>query len=321
MLNRKITTSQKLRGFFKYLRLKAQKKPVLMNLEVTKCCNAKCDICDYWKTKSESRLDDYLPVVQRINPLVVTLTGGEPLLRNDILDIIHRIKENTNFVYVSMVTNGSLLTEEKAKRLWKAGLDQLSISLDCPGTKHDEQRGIKRLYAHISNLIPKLSADTNNIIALNTVIMKDNLSQIVDIAKLAHEWNVKVSYSTYTTLKTGNKAKDIIKPEKLKQLRTDIDKILKLKSDFGNIMNSENYLKRIPIYFETGAIGGCQAGRNFIQVTPDGYLKPCAELPAFCHYSEYDRRPDAVSCDKCWVACRGESEVPVTLGRVMEFIR
>jgi len=320
VLSKKITTSQKLEGFFKYFRIKVQKSPIFMALEVTKHCNAKCNICDYWKTKSESRLDDYLPVVQRINPLVVTLTGGEPLLRKDLSDIIYRIKENTNFIYVCIVTNGSLLTEEKAKELWKAGLNQLSISLDYLGAKHDEQRGIKGLYAHISNLIPNLSTGSDNDIVLNTVIMKDNMDQLVDIARQAHEWNVKVSYSAYTAMKTFNRA-HIVKPESLEQLRAEITEIIKLKSDLGNIMNSDYYLKRIPIYFETGAIGGCQAGRSFIQVTPDGYLKPCAELPVFCHYSEYNGRPNEVTCDKCWYACRGESEAPVTLRRIMEFVR
>ncbi|KPK96296.1 hypothetical protein AMJ80_00875 [bacterium SM23_31] len=320
MFRRKMTVFQKFGGFFKYIRIKILKTPILINLEVTKKCNAKCDICDYWKTESESGFTDYLPVVQHINPLVVTLVGGEPLLRKDLPDIIRRIKENTNLVYISLITNGSLLTEEKAKKLWKAGLDQLSISLDYLGIKHDEQRGIKGLYTHISNLIPRLSAASDNNIVLNTIIMKDNLDQIVDIAIQAYKWDVMVSYSTYTALKTGNKA-HIVTPETLKRLRAVIAEILKLKSDLGNIMNSDYYLKKIPIFLEAGSIGGCQAGRCFVHVTPDGYLKPCAELPAFCHHSEYKERPDAVNCDKCWSACRGESEAPLTLKRIMEFIR
>ena len=75
----------------------------------------------------------------------VRITGGEPLLRTDVVDIVRRIKEIDGIEDVSITTNGLFLAK-KAKALKEAGLDRLNISLDTfkpevykgnyPGRKH-----------------------------------------------------------------------------------------------------------------------------------------------------------------------------------------
>ena len=55
-------------------------------MEVTKLCNARCDFCDYWQTRNEERLKDYSDLIRKIDPLVVMVTGGEPMLRKDIVE-------------------------------------------------------------------------------------------------------------------------------------------------------------------------------------------------------------------------------------------
>ena len=70
-------------GLSKFIKTKVKNSPKLVNLEVTKLCNAKCDFCDYWQTKHEERLTDYTQLIKKIDPLVVMVTGGEPMLRKD----------------------------------------------------------------------------------------------------------------------------------------------------------------------------------------------------------------------------------------------
>lgn len=55
---------------------------------------------------------------------MVTLTGGEPMLRTDIIEIIKGIKRAVPTVYLAMINNGSLMTLEKAKQLLDAGMNQ-----------------------------------------------------------------------------------------------------------------------------------------------------------------------------------------------------
>lgn len=120
-----------------------------LTVEVTKRCNARCSFCHYWKEDPPRELADYGALVKHFDPLVVTLSGGEPLLRDDIAGVIRGIRDADPIVYVGMVTNGALLTVNGARELRSAGLDQLSISLDYAGPRHDRVRALPGLYEKI----------------------------------------------------------------------------------------------------------------------------------------------------------------------------
>ncbi|MCC7429487.1 radical SAM protein [bacterium] len=320
MVPEKLTFRKKINGFFKYVSIKTQERPVLMNLEVTKRCNARCDFCDYWKTKDKNELEDYLPIVKKIDPLVLAITGGEPTLRRDLVDIVRRIKENVDTIYISMISHGYMLTEEKAKELYEAGLDQICISVDYIGERHEISRGLKGLWNHLEDLIPKLGKIGFQNVALNTIIMNDNLDEIIPLVHKAKEWGVKIGFSSYTSLKVGNDSHYVVY-ERQAELEKIIKEILRLKGELKNVMSSDFYLENIPSYFSNRALGDCQAGKYWVQVTPDGYIKHCSEFPIFTHYSEYNYKeivsPD---CDKCWYSCRGESQAPFSFKRVYELV-
>ena len=319
MLTRKMTPFRKFRAVLKYIKIRVQRRPVLVNLEVTKFCNAGCDFCDYWQTKKSPKLDDYVDVVRKINPMMVTMTGGEPLLRKDLKNVVQNLRDSFGFLYIGMVTHGQLLTLEKAKGLWDAGLDQLSISMNYLGPKHDEERGLPGLFDHLSKLIPKLKDVSVDNVVLNIVIKDDNLDHIPRLIQQAHEWGVRVSMSSYTGLKNGNET-HMVHGDRLAQLNTTIDKIKEMKKLYRNVVTSDFYLSMVPKYFEQGYMEGCKAGKSFIQVTPDGHLKVCPEMPVLGHYSEYKRQKEDVTCTKCWYSCRGESQAPMTVKRIWELV-
>ena len=319
MLTGKMTPGRKLRFALKFAKTTALRRPRLVNLEVTKFCNAKCDFCDYWHTKVSPSLDDYVEVIRKINPVVVSITGGEPLLRKDLPRLIRRIHENMFFVYIGMITNGSLLTVTKARELWDAGLDQLSISMNHLGQAHDRERGIPGLFDHVSKLVARLPAVGLDNVQLNVVIMEDNLKVIPQIVGRAHQWGVKVSFSAYTSLKTGN-SDHLVSRERMRKLEDLVEELKDLKRRLKNIVSSTYYLDRVPAYFRNGGVGGCRAGQKFIQVTPDGYLKACSEMPATQRYTDYKRWKYRQQCTSCWYGCRGESQVPVTMERVRELL-
>jgi MoaA/NifB/PqqE/SkfB family radical SAM enzyme len=319
MLTRKMTPWRKCKAVLKYIKITAQRRPRLVNLEVTKFCNASCDFCDYWRVKESPRLDDYAGIIRKINPMMVTLTGGEPLLRKDLPEVIRKLREGFGFLYIGMVTHGQLLTLEKAKALWDAGLDQLSISMNYLGPRHDEERGLPGLFDHLSKLIPRLKDVGVDNVVLNTVIQDGNLDHVADLIRQAHEWGIRISFSAYTSLKNGNE-RHMVRPERQERLRAVIEEIRVLKRRYRNVVSSGYYLSVIPRYFERGSVEGCRAGRSFVQVTPDGYLKVCSEMPVYGHGSEYRPRREGVDCTKCWFSCRGESQAPLTPGRLWELV-
>ena len=130
-------------------------------------CNARCDFCDYWQTRNEERLDDYTDLIKKIDPLVVMVTGGEPMLRKDIVEIIRQIKSASFFTYTGIITKGDLLNIDKANKMYEAGIDQIAISLDFLGDRHSENRGVKGLWNHISKLIPEISSKLHKTISIN----------------------------------------------------------------------------------------------------------------------------------------------------------
>jgi MoaA/NifB/PqqE/SkfB family radical SAM enzyme len=312
---------QKIRGAIKYAWVRLRGGPLLVNMEVTHLCNAQCDFCDFWKTKRSGKLTDYdyIDALRRLNPLCVTLTGGEPTINKHLPEVVRNIKSAFGFMYVGMVTHGSLLTLEKAEALWDAGIDQIAVSLNYLGPEHDTERGIPGLYEHLAGLIPRMTARGINVV-LNTVIMQDNLGHIVPIARQARAWGAKVSYSCYSDFKNGNDA-HLIDSDHLDQVERVVDELLALKPRLGNIVSSAYYLRRIPGYFRDTLPHTCQAaGKWLIQLTPAGEIKPCPELPVVSHYKDFKTAGRPIACSRCWYSCRGETQAALTIERAMEVL-
>lgn len=306
---------------YKYYRNLAQKRPISANLEVTKRCNARCNFCDYWKTKKENVIDDYGPIIKKIDPMIVTLTGGEPLLRRDLPDIIRNIRKAVPTIYVAMITNGSLLTIEKAKELHEAGLDQLSLSVDFLDERHDESRGIPNLWKRISELAPELTKIGLDAVNINWIIMEENFDQTLQVAEKAREWGTTLSYTSYCDLKSMNGG-HFLSEENVARFPSIIDEIIHFKKRFKTIRSSDFFLSMMPRYYNHQRIDACPAGLRWVQITPEGWYKPCSELPPVVHWTEYDHKKSfqPQECTLCWYSCRGEAQTPIDLKRVREFL-
>jgi len=314
------SAAKKAEGLLKYVKNRVTGWPRLINLEVTKYCNARCSFCPCWTIKGHPQLDDYSPIMKKFRPIVLSLNGGEPLIRRDFVDIVRQVRPYVT--YLSMITHGQLLTVDKFKELIEAGINQVTISLNYLNDRHDQERGIKDLFQHIATIAPQITALGYNNLAFNTVITSKNLDQLIPIVKQAHQWGVKVNFSSYSEGK--NNVPDYnVACEQEYELNQVLEELIVLRKELGNILSTEYYLRNIPRYFRDHKIDGCLAGHRFIQMTPDGYIKRCSETDVFCHWTEYDpgllEKPNP--CNICWLACRGETESPLTPKRVWEFIK
>jgi len=250
--------------------------------------------------------EDYAELRSVLKPMAVQLSGGEPLLRRDLPDIIRAVKEPSGLPYTILVTNGRLLTEEKYLALRPLGLNQISISLDFPDSRHDDFRRSPGLYAHLEKLVPALARHGYDDVALNTAITRQNLPALVEIYERAKEWGVAISYSAYTPLRTKSMEHYIESVEDLAQLRTTLDRLVELKGKNGRIANSPWTLTGIHDFFRDGTVPGCNAGRRFMVVTPTGGLRPCSMFD-----NEYTSRKAIVrefvptnECGGCYVSIR-----------------
>ncbi len=299
--------------FFKYLTLGGLFN---INLEVTKRCNARCNFCDYWKEGASPELEDYVPVVKKLKPLSVSLTGGEPLLRKDLAHVIASLRRSSGFLFISLITNGSLLTAERGLELWKAGLDELSISLDYLDERHDQDRGLPGLVEHILSVAPSLTAAGVNL-CFNVVIKSENYQEVPKILSRSSKMGIKVSLSTYNCWRINNDD-HMVKKNELLALEGVISELKNLKKEEDTLTTGEYYLNRIPEFFQKRGIPGCTAGLNWIQITPDGKIKRCSDHPVAGHFTEWHRgffKP--THCDRCWYSCRGAAQEAWTLKRFL----
>ena len=291
-------------------------KPLVVSFEITHSCTCNCVHCDRGgKTIEQDLLEpaDYTGLVSSLRPSVVQVSGGEPLLREDVEDIVKAIKKRPNGLpHVILVTNGSLLNEGKYVALKRAGVDRFSVSLDFPDERHDRFRRHRGLYAHLEETIPRLARFGYNDIAMNSAITRPNFPHLIELANKAEEWGVNISYSAYGVLRTGDSEFFLYSEDDLASLRREIHDLVRLKKRKGRILNSTYALMRTYEFFRNGYIPNCNAGRRFLVVRPSGRLVPCSMRPHERLYSTQEELLREFSknnvCGECYVAIRAYSD-------------
>ncbi len=158
--------------------------------EVTRSCNLACVHCRASSLKGpyagELDTKECLHLVDEIaaagKPMII-LTGGEPLLRPDIYDIA---KYGTDKgLRMVLASNGTLVTQEAARKMKEAGIQRVSISLDGADAKrHDAFRKVPGAYAGAMKGIAHLKKAGMDF-QINTTITRDNLDQLESILKSA----------------------------------------------------------------------------------------------------------------------------------------
>jgi MoaA/NifB/PqqE/SkfB family radical SAM enzyme len=307
-------------GGFRFAEYLARGGLFNINLEVTKRCNARCDFCDYWQEDHPPELTDYVPVVKKLKPLSIGLTGGEPLLRPDLAEIIASLRQNFGFLVIGLVTNGLLLTPKRGRELWQAGLDELSISLDYLDERHDRDRGLPGLAKHILAVVPPLK-DAGLDLCFNVVLKRGNYREIPAILERAAALGVKVSLSTYNGWRIHNED-HMLTGEDLPALREILAAVKAFTRRQNTLTTGEFYLDRIPEFFQQRGVPGCTAGLNWVQVTPDGMIKRCSDQPITHHWSQWRRDLfEPTECRRCWYSCRGAAQEPWTFKRFVDLSR
>ena len=291
------------------------KRPIVVSYEVTLSCNCNCRHCDLGgviKDEKQIKPEEYGDLTQRLKPLAVQISGGEPLLRKDIAAIVKTIKQ-AGVKYAILVTNGVLLNESNYLQLREAGVDQFSVSLDFPDERHDEFRRRPGLYKRLEQTLPRLAKLGFRDIILNTAITKANLREILPLAKKAFDWGVDISYSAYTALRTRNEDYCLNNGEDLGILRQAINELVALRKRDNHIANPKAVLLNTLKFFEQGCMPDCKAGIRFLVVMPDGSLIPCS-----LHRSKYATQKEMIEkfpltnqCSSCYLSLRSYSELSV----------
>ncbi len=289
------------------------------NLQVTYRCNFRCEICDFWKPEYQGRdelsLGDVRVVADqlaRLGTFLVSLAGGEPLVRNDLDRIIGILAEDH---FPILITNGWFVDEEMSRALFRWGLQEISVSIDyATPARHDAMRGrpgafdrgIKAL-----ELLRKNRPSAMNRVHMITVLMDDNIGEIEDLIRLARE--LRITY--LVTLYSFNRGK---KAERLPR-REVSDYLMGLKAKHPNFVSLSGYVRRFDEAIARGGIGDCQAGKRYLNIDNRGDVALCTETTdepvgnvlredIFDLRGRLAARNETTDCAQCWTSCRGFAE-------------
>jgi MoaA/NifB/PqqE/SkfB family radical SAM enzyme len=285
-------------------------RPIVVSFEVTDSCTCYCKHCDHGGPRDDVRHlrpAEYRRYMDELRPCVVQVSGGEPLMRDDVVDIVREIKHCPWPPYLILVSNWSLMTAEKYLALRSSGVDQFSVSLDFPDERHDTFRVHPGLYQHLEDLIPSLAKLGYDDIVLNSCITSENVTEINALADKARAWGVNLCYSAYSARRTGCRDLFLHTPEHLAELNAQLDRVEARRDRTNWIVNAPTTLEATRRYFGNGGAPGCKAGQRFLVVTASGELQPCSMQ--FRRYP-LEQRTSMLEftagnrCDECYVSIR-----------------
>lgn len=175
-------------------------RPAIAHLSITERCNFRCVTCNEWKLgdkSSELSIGEWKKVIDELAKLdyrMVRFTGGEPLIRDDLMELIHYTSEKNLTTLIS--TNGSLITEKKAQKLPRLKVSQVTISLNGIGQNQNEICGVEGAFSKIKSNLSYL-ANNSVPILLAVTIMEQTIDQIPNILDFAKTKSLPVLFNLY----------------------------------------------------------------------------------------------------------------------------
>lgn len=168
--------------------------PFNLTISVTGRCNSRCKTCNVWKHKPKRELstDEWSAVLESVgrSPVWISVSGGEPFLREDLADIIKLVSVHNRPDIITIATNGILTKKiiEDAKKILSFYRGELiiNISIDAVGARHDEIRGVKCYEQVIKTFMELREFDRLNL-GIHTVISKYNIDDIKELSRMVEK--------------------------------------------------------------------------------------------------------------------------------------
>jgi radical SAM protein with 4Fe4S-binding SPASM domain len=283
--------------------------PFLVVWNFTYKCNLKCKHCYSNSGKGsnmELSTEEAMKVVDQLADFGVTslaFSGGEPLMRKDFFDVARHAVESG--LYVSLATNGTLLTEEYVKKLKEVGVHYVEVSVDGANAKtHDYFRGTDGAFEQtLQGLKNCMDKQICTCIAITGT--KNNLKEIPAVLEMAENMGID-RFTLFNFVPTG-RGKDIVEVDPSPKEREEILSFLnqKLSEDHKiAILSTTPQLARVALQCSATQedlvlplahmeatkvskraraladfIGGCGAGRFYCAISPEGKVQPCVFMP------------------------------------------
>jgi radical SAM protein with 4Fe4S-binding SPASM domain len=283
--------------------------PFLVVWDFTHKCNLSCKHCysnSGVSSQKELTTKEALNAVDQLADFGVTalaFSGGESLTRRDFFEVAsHAVKRG---LYVSVATNGTLLTKENVRKLKQTGVHYVEVSIDGATSRtHDEFRGVHGAFGKaVAGL--KNCVEENLCACIATTATKNNLEEMPAILDLAEEIGAE-RFTYFNFIPTG-RGKELYSEDLTPEERENLMLLLLKKMAKGfkvTILTTAPQLARVALqsqgvgkeltmsmaHMQTATvskkavplaafIGGCGAGRLYCSLSPQGEVHPCVFLP------------------------------------------
>ncbi|MBW8014822.1 MAG: radical SAM protein [Planctomycetes bacterium] len=242
---------------------------------VTDQCPYKCPHCSYGKHVKGSldtqKAIEVIEQIKSIGTITIGFTGGEPLVRDDIVELVESVGNDTASV---MFSTGYNLTAETAKKLFDAGLDCMTIGIESDDPEeHDRIRGVSGSFETAINAI-RLSLDAGLYTAISTIASRDKLDsgmleRLAEFANVAgvHEFRILEPIPTGSL---SERDEEILTADESKQIAA-----------FHKRWNRRGKGASVTSFahLESDETFGCGAGFHHLFVDAVGNVCPCDLTP------------------------------------------
>ncbi|MDF1661200.1 MAG: radical SAM protein [Planctomycetota bacterium] len=300
------------------------RRPFSVLLQVTNRCNMKCDFCDFWPNgapvNKELTVADYEKLGKELSKLgtfLVSIEGGEPFVRKDILDIVKVLsKDHLTVLY----TNGWYITAENAKQLFDNGLTQVGVSIDFPDAeRHDAKRvleGATERAWNAINYFKEAAPHGGRQAHVMTVYMEENrrdleaLLKQSEAAQVGHQITLLSTKGFRRAEDGGSWPSESVSAE-----------LLRLRKKYPHFRIFRDYLKWMDPFIKRDlkALPTCRAGRQSFNIDHLGFVAPCIEKignpvgniredSILDIHKRLLAMDEIAECQDCLTLCRGMSQ-------------
>lgn len=311
-------------------------RPTVAALYLTGYCNSRCTMCDFWKRDRDPGEPDseaWGVIFSRLKAFGVEFVGvnasGEMFTRPDVFDILGHLRDLG--LAFGINSNATLITRDKARRLAELGPRQITVGLDGVGeAAYLATRGLKGGFAKVARHLEYLREAGIANLSIGSVLMRESLDQWVPLARFAQEAGLAgVRFTAFHQdyFNTDDKGGGYADPQFLAAAGVQIEALIALKRATGIVKNSEDYLRRVLVYYRDPHAYfpvPCLQGSNRIEVDVYGNVTLCSfvtESLGNLRYQEmaeiWDSPAHAAAreaayrgeCPRCFLSCYGEENL------------
>ncbi len=295
-----------------------RQRPFQVLIQVTNRCNMQCSFCDFWPNgvapKLELSLDDYRALEKSLSSLgtfLVSIEGGEPFVRPDIIDIARILSARHVTV---LYTNGWYIDAESARALFDAGVTQVGVSIDFPDAlRHDRKRGPKGTFERATralDLLRDAAPHGGKQVHVMSVVMEENQNDFEALLELSRAHGVRHQ----VTLLSRNGYRR--KPEEAWPLSGLGARLSALRKRYPHFAAFDSYLTHVDTFLSQQNMPRCRAGAQSFNIDHVGNVSPCIEKIDRIQGNVREEPLEAIvarmrdleevrGCQSCWTLCRG----------------